>query len=280
MTIAISAICDAHHDTQTGNILLAADTLISYDVFSSNTNGTKLYSLPHGFFMTVGDSCSCCHQFNGYLYEGMESITFGSGFIEKVRLAISRAIELSMVWARSEIIANYGVTHEEYLHDRQMANREEIRYAIEEALLAIDVIVCGFSPRKEPIIVQITGSIVRECMNPGFACAGSGAPIALDWLNFRKQHNTLSTQRTYYHLMEALAHSKRSSPVGGSCHILLLKPEEPYKNVGLHSPLMQEWFDCFYPKPTELLDSAEQGQKFAEAFGIGNLAPKLSNAQK
>jgi hypothetical protein len=275
MTIAIAAICDSSHETQTGNIILATDTLFSWDVTTSNVAGSKLYQLPHGFFMTVGDSVSKCHQFGSYLYGDFEAILSSDPqFLTCIRLAIDHAIEECTIFSRREVVHSFGLTIEEFLARKNVHEWDPLVQAIRECMAEIDVLICGFSPQGHPMVFQVRGPQVTEQANPGFACAGSGDAIALDWLNFRKQNGSLSAQRTYYHVVEALSHTKRSIAVGGECHLLLLRPGQEQKDVGARSPLIQNWFNCFYPKATDVLDSPQQRQEFADAFAINDLSPK------
>ncbi len=65
MTIAIAAMCGNDHATQKGSIIVCTDTLIAWGLYTSNTSGTKLYDLPHGFFATMADDVSRSGSFAG-----------------------------------------------------------------------------------------------------------------------------------------------------------------------------------------------------------------------
>jgi hypothetical protein len=77
MTVTIAALCDANNDTQTGNFIMCADTLVSYCSkgvpLSGNLDGLKIYDLPHGFYVAIADDISRSHQVVRYLYHQMQS---------------------------------------------------------------------------------------------------------------------------------------------------------------------------------------------------------------
>jgi hypothetical protein len=280
LTIAIAAICDADNVSQTGNIILCTDTRIAWELETSNDNGYKIYDLPHGLFMTIGNSVSRSHQFNGYLHAALSEIDSSDpSFVEKVRMAIEYANATCRVWIRAEILAGHCISVDEFLHDKTLANRAELEQELQDATGDIDNIVCGFGPTKAPMIFHSDGVRICEFAIPGFACAGSGARVALDWLNFRKQSGFYTTQRTFYHVREAHSHADLSIGAGGACHMLLLRAGKRPKDIGQLTPMLQDWVNKFYPRNTDILDQQQYREMFVASFDIGDLEPTRSVSQ-
>ncbi len=237
MTIAIAAMCGNTHASQRGNIIVCTDTLISWGNHTSNTSGTKLYDLPHGFFATTASDVSRCRQFCGYLYAQLAKFEASDeAFVELVRLAIEDANQEFRASQLLTHLATFPVTKAEFLTDPDLVFRQQIIDEWRALSPEIDVIICGFSGGS-PMIVRTDGRHIQECMVPGFACSGSGESAALDWLNFRKQHGAMSVQRTYYHVREAHDYASLSIGVGELCNMLLLRPNEPYVDIGACTPL-------------------------------------------
>jgi hypothetical protein len=71
MTVTIAAICDSNHATQQANIIMCADTMVTYCAsgtpLSANQSGTKIFDLPCGFFAALADDISRSHQVESYL---------------------------------------------------------------------------------------------------------------------------------------------------------------------------------------------------------------------
>ncbi len=271
MTIAIAAICECKSKEQTGNIILCTDTMLSWDVESSNDAGYKIYDLPHGFFVAGSDSVSKTHQFSTYLYSKLNDIKPDDpSFVERVRLAIEAANQECRYWVLTEAAAEYGVTLRDYFHDKDLLPefRNNIHEYYRDKSLEMQAIVCGFSLVGTPMLFRTDGKTIEECMVPGFVCIGSGEPTARDWLNFRKQNQFISTQRTYYHVREAHAYAKLSIGVSDTCHMLLLRSGFPPVDIGKLTELLNKWTETLYPRKTDNLDDPRAWELFAQVYEV------------
>jgi hypothetical protein len=191
-------------------------------------------------------------------------------FVELVRLAIDGANQECRFWVLTEAAAEYGVSLSEYFHDKDLLPefRNNIHDYYRDKSLEMEAIICGFSPVGTPMIFRTNGKHIEECMVPGFVCIGSGEPTARDWLNFRKQNQFLSTQRTYYHVREAHAYAKLSTAVSDTCHMLLLRHGCPSVDIGKRTDLLDKWTTTLYPRNTDNLDDPRIWELFSKEYEV------------
>jgi hypothetical protein len=277
MTAIIGVLCDCNFEAQSGNIILSADKLITYSSegipVSSNNQGGKIYDLPNGFYAAIADDISRSHQIVSFLHTRMRRSNIeqnANSTVDLVKLALADTIDYVRVWIRREICADYGVSEDEFLHDDTLVERESIRAAIKAEIISTGLIVAGFSANKCPILFYTDCVGIQEQTNPGVFCGGSGSMAALNWLNFRGQNCFMSTQRTYFHVREAMHFAELSPVVGNTCATLLLQPGEPAVAIGEDRDrnLFPDWIKSFHLPDSTPLDSVERRQQFSVATGI------------
>lgn len=271
MTVTIAALCDANPSIQTANIIMCADTMISYCSggvpISSNLGGTKLYDLPHGFYAAISDDISRNHQAGSFLYNEMKSLDPSDPYlVDLVKLAIDRTGEYVRLWMRREVLADYGISLDEFLGKGRLTKRAEIAREIKERSISAQFTVGGFGANGCPVLLYTDCVNTQEQTNPGFFCAGAGMTAALDWLNFRGQNCFMSTQRTWYHVREAKDYATICPVVGSLNTTILLRPGEPPLNVSAVTTLSDSWFNDMYPRLTDKLDQPDKQIDFFTAY--------------
>lgn len=277
MTAILGLGCDYNHASQTGNIILCADELVSYSSdgipISSNAHGSKMYDLPCGFFVVIADDISRSHQVVSYLHNRMRELGVqpeSRETTDMVKLALSNTADYVRLWIRKEICASYGVSEDEFLHDKKLIERESIRTDLREAVISTELIVGGFGYNSSPILFYTNCIDIQEQTSPGIFCGGSGSTAALNWLNFRGQNCFMSTQRTYFHAREAMHFAELSRAVGQTCWTILLCPGEKATVIGMDKDIkfLNEWQTAFYVHKTDELDSPEKRAQFELALGM------------
>jgi hypothetical protein len=273
MTVTIGALCDATARVQQANIVMCADTLVSYcsggAPISGNIGGTKLYDLPHGFYAAISDDISRCHQVISFLYNEMDGIKHADPrFLDLVKVALDRTAEYVRLWMRREVLADYGVSLKEFLGKKKLVERFEIASEIRSRAISTQITIGGFGHNLSPILLFTDCINIQEQTNPGFFCAGAGMGAALDWLNFRQQNCFMSTQRTFYHIREAKQYAEVCPVVGGLNHTILLRPNKPFENLSVVTPLLEGWVKAMYPRFTDSLDKGLAREQFMAAYGI------------
>lgn len=273
VTVIIGALCGVRNATQTGNVILCADNLITYSVdgvpATSNERGTKIFDLPMGFYAAIADDISRCLHAVSYLWQKMSEIDAGdTRRIDLVKMAVLETGEYMRLWMRREILARHGVSLDEYLHDRDLACRSDIAREIAEESMPTQLIVGGFSQSGSPFLLYTDCVNVQEQTNPGFFCGGAGAVQALDWLNLRGQNGFMSIQRTAYHVHEAKRFAELSPVVGGTHHVLLLQHGQEAKNIGTNQAFLGRWLGAFYPRSTEVLDRPHAWDEFSNGYDL------------
>ncbi|HET9177061.1 MAG TPA: hypothetical protein VFQ24_01750 [Terriglobia bacterium] len=274
MTVTIAALCDAVSRTQTGNFIMCADTLISYSdasgtPVSGNPEGTKLYDLPHGFYMAIAGDISQSHQVVSYLHHQMTSFQASDpNLVDLIKLSLDRTAEYVRMWMRREVLADYGVSLDEFLGKRDLQKRDDIAGEIRDRVISTQVTVAGFTQAGKPVLFFTDCVNIQEQTNPGFFCGGAGANAALHWLNLRKQNCFMSTQRTWYHIREAKQFSEVCPVVGGLNHTILLRAGKPMVNVSAVKPLLNAWFQNMYPRTTDCLEEEATRQSFISEYEI------------
>jgi hypothetical protein len=252
---------------------MCADTLITFCSsgvpVSANQDGTKIYDLPHGFYVAISDDISRSHQVVSHLYREMEQFD-GSDprILDLTKLAIDRTAEYVRIWMRREVLAEYGVSLNEFLEAPQLAVRSEVANEIKNRVISTQLTIAGFSSTGNPILLFTDCVNTQEQSNPGFFCAGAGMGAALDWLNFREQKCFLSVPRTFYHVREAKQYAEVNPVVGGRNHTLLLRHGKPMVNVSEVRPTLQQWVSAMYPRETVALDKSVAWDQFAADYGI------------
>lgn len=273
MTVTITVLCGGSHAAQTANIIMCADTLVTYCAAgvpaSSNQNGTKIYDLPCGFFVAIADDISRSHQVVSYLQKQMEKLKPSDPRLtDLVKLAIDKTAEYVRLWMRREVLADYQYSEHEFLHDPNLVERTEIAHEIKSRVLATQLTIAGFSHANTPIMFFTDCVNTQEQSSPGFFCGGAGAELALSWLNFRGQNSFMSVQRSFYHVREAQAFSQLCPVVGGMHHVLLLRPGKPHFSLSQGSAVVTQWQTNYWPKPTDGLDNSIAWQELVANYGI------------
>jgi hypothetical protein len=272
MTVCIGALCDAKDVENTANIVLCADTLVTYaengTPVTSNPNGSKIFSLPLGFRCAIADDLTQSQVFVSKLVEAMKELDHNDPALhDRVKLAIEGTNEYIRNWLRLSIVQEFGVTLGEYLHDPNLIDRDKIRKEIANSRLPIEMIVAGFHGTR-PILFYSDSVHVQEQAILGFytaqdtrtAQSGSGADLALAWLNFREQMPFMSSQRTVYHILEAKRFAEQNPTVGKRTMVLFMVPGHTSMwdtNTGLPQ-IIQTWKAECYVKTTEQLDDDKQ----------------------
>lgn len=276
MTATVGILCDCNHNNNRGNILLCADHLITYSSngvpVSSNANGTKIYDLPLGFFVAIADDISRSHQVVSFLHDRIIRLGITSGSpstTDKIKLALADTITYVKLWIRKEICADYGVSEDEFLHDSSLTERDNIRADLRAATISTELIVGGFGFNESPVFFFTNCIEIREETSPGIFCGGSGSEAVLKWLNFREQNCFTSTQRSYYHLREAMEFARISPVVGKTCATILLQPGENAVVIGADKDkfFLPEWIKRFFPPSTVALDDPDWRHQFETALG-------------
>lgn len=272
MTVCIGALCDTKEIENTANIVLCADTLVTYTQegtpITSNPNGSKIFPLPLGFRCAVADDLTQSHVFVSKLVEVMRDLELNDPSLhDQVKLAIEATNEYIRNWLRLRILGDFGVTLGEYLHDKDLVDREKIREEISTSRAPIEMIVAGFNGMR-PILFYTDSVTIQEQPILGFYSAqdtrtfqsGGGADLALAWLNFREQMPFMSSQRTVYHILEAKRFAEQNPTVGKRSIVLFMAPGHTSMwdtNDGFPQ-VLQTWKAEFYVKTTEQLDDDRQ----------------------
>lgn len=276
MTVTIGAICEASHATQTGSIILCADTLVTHSYngmpISSNQHGSKVFDLPLGFCGALSDDISRGVHVRSYLYQVMQGIDpLDARRIDLVQSALLSTAEYVLKWVRAEVIGRHKITLDEFLQNRKLANRREIKEEIKNELIPTQLIIGGFSLTGGPILLFTDCIQTQQETTPGFFCGGAGGWAARDWLNMRGQNSSLSIARTAYHVHEAKRFAAKICPVvGNGHHALLLRHNQPVVSVGGDRDVMAKWLAEYQPRDTGALDSAEAYADFAKAYDISD----------
>jgi hypothetical protein len=273
MTVTIASMCDVNYASQTCNFIMNADTLISHlkgeMPVTSNPNGSKIYELPCGFYVAIADDISRSHQVVSYLHKRMEGITPGHPkTYDKVKEALEKTEKYVRLWMRDEVLADWQVSEDEFLHDKKLVSRKEIAAEIKNRVIATQLIIAGFGHNNSPVLLFTDCTHIEEQTSPGFFCGGSGAWAATDWLNFREQNCGMSTQRTFYHVREAQRFATVCPTVGESSKTILLRPGKPMVNLTKETALLSQWMSDMYPRSTDALADEKAWSDFAAAYDI------------
>ena len=277
MTVTIGAICGASHALQTGSIVLCADTLATWfdlqgNPISSNPAGSKLFDLPLGFYGAISADISTSVQVVSQLHHLMSRIAPNDpNRIDLLELALAETGEYVRTWMRKEVLGEYRVTLDEFLHDPALREREEIKARIGDLLIPTSLIIVGFSLTGSAILIYTDCINTQRQTNPGFFTGGAGDGLARDWLNMREQNSFMSVPRTVYHVHEAKRFAERSPVVGKRHQILLLRHNQPVVSVGGDRQIMNDWLSKYQPQNTAVLDSAEAYADLAKAYDISDL---------
>jgi hypothetical protein len=272
MTVCIGALCDGKEIENTANIILCADTLVTFTSdgtpTTSNPNGSKIFPLPLGFRCAVADDLTDSHIFVSKLVDGMRGLSPNDpGLYDKIKLAIEKTNEYIRNWRRLRVVAEFGVSLDEFLHDPNLAVRQQIQEELAISRIPIEMIVAGFSGTR-PILFYTDSVTVQEQTSLGFftatdsraAGAGSGGDLALSWLNFRQQMLFMSSQRTFFHVLEAKKFSELNPLVGTRTIILFMAPgHTSMLDLDRSTPqLVKNWGSEFHVKPTIRLDEDKE----------------------
>jgi hypothetical protein len=188
--------------------------------------------------------------------------------IDLIEAAIQATAEYVRSWMRQEVLGRYGITLDEFLHAKKLAERSAIKEEIAREAIPTQMIIGGFSLTGSPILLYTDCVNTQRQTSPGFFCGGAGGGAALDWLNMREQNSSMSIQRTVYHVHEAKRFSERSPVVGLRHNAILLRCNQSMVAVGGNRPFLSSWLTEHMPKPTSDLDSAQAWEDFAQAYGI------------
>ncbi len=280
MTLCIGALCDAKELENTANIVLCADTLVTYaengTPVSSNPNGSKIFPLPHGFRCAIADDLTQSQVFVSKLADAMEELSPNDPALhDKIKLALEGTNEYIRNWLRLSILQEFGVELGEYLHDPDLAVREEIRQEIASSRAPVEMIVAGFNGPR-PILFYTDSVHIQEQTSLGFYTAkdtrtvqsGSGADLALAWLNFREQMLFMTSQRTVYHVLEAKRFAEQNPTVGTRSIVLFMAPGRTsmLDTVAGLPQIVQTWKAECYVKTTEQIDDERQHEVLFSLF--------------
>ena len=277
LTIGIGLLCEGG-----ARILLAADTLMTYTAqgqpISGNRNVSKFYPLPHKFAACIADDSRVSNTLAAHLFASMEKLDPNErSFADRVRLALESAFDTTFVWCRSELLRGCGITEDEWLHDSNLipAKRKKADRAVNGFQVPVQILVAGFNGSANdegPILLQ--GSYGRVDTIHDYAPIGSGADVALHWLNVREQNAHMSVTKSYYHIKEATFFCSHNPTVGDRSHVILLAPGfAEMLSPKQSSHLVQKWWELLGPKSTSVLDEDAPRKDFEDAFGI-TLPPK------
>lgn len=272
MTVCIGALCDANSAEHTANIVLCADTLVTYTEsgipVSSNPNGSKIFPLPLGFWCAIADDLTQSQVFVSKLADALKGLDANDPALhDLVKLAIEGTNEYARNWLRLSILQQFGVELGEYLDDPNLVQREEIRHEIANTRVPIEMIVAGFKGTR-PILFHTDSVNVQEQAILGFYTAndtrtiqsGSGADLALAWLNFREQMPFMTSQRTVYHILEAKRFAEQNPTVGKRSIVLFLTPKGAsiLDTIDGIPQILNTWKSACYVKTTEQIDDPKQ----------------------
>jgi hypothetical protein len=276
MTVCIGALCDAKDVENTANIILCADTLVTYTSggvpVTSNPNGSKIFSLPLGFRCAIADDLTNSHVYVSKLADGMRGLSPNDpALYDKVELALQNTNEYIRNHLRLKVCSDFHVTLDEYLHDPNLVQRQQIDDALDNYRVPVEMIIAGFCGGK-PLLFHSDSLDIQEEVTVGFYTAadkrqqpstsqiGSGGDLALYWLNFRMQSLFMSSQRTAYHVMEAKAFAEQNPTVGKRGVILFMSESgtSMLDTLGGLPQIIQTWKDLYYIKNTEPLDRDAQ----------------------
>jgi predicted Zn-dependent protease with MMP-like domain len=274
MTITITALCGADSAAQTGSFIMCADTLVSWSSegvpVSGNLGGSKIYKMPNGFYAAVCDDISRASQIISYLYTQMEKFEPSNPqLIDLVKNALDDTSEYVRLWMRREVLADYGVSEDEFLHDATLANRHEIAGEIKNRAMSTQITIAGFKDTGAPILLFSDCIASQEQSAPGFFCAGgAGNFAALNWLNFRQQNCFMSIQRTFFHVREAKQFSEVCPVVGELNQTILLRHGKEPVNLSSVTPLVSRWFANMFPATTDVLEKPDTWNQLVAEYGI------------
>jgi hypothetical protein len=202
------------------------------------------------------------------LADAMEGLTPGDPALhDRIKLALEGTNEYIRNWLRLSILQEFGVELGEYLHDADLAVREEIKHEIANSRAPVEMIVAGFNGTR-PILFYTDSGHIQEETSLGFYTAkdtrtvqsGSGTDLALAWLNFREQMLFMSSQRTVYHVLEAKRFAEQNPTVGKRSVILFMTPGHTsmLDTVDGIPQILQTWKAECYVKTTEQIDDIKQ----------------------
>jgi hypothetical protein len=296
MTLALGLMADSKDaptvpDPCTSSILLCADTLASYiaasalalplQVATTSPYQSKIYPLPHCFFAAFCDDYAVSHHVASVLYVGLQNLdpTLPE-FRSNARKAVVEAFKMTFLMLRPQYLTTWGVSEEEFLHDPKLdpAVKQGLtdRLQAEWENLPAQLLVAG-QTANGPLLVNacpgFTAPWVRE--TTAYFAIGSPAESALSWLRFRKQHNALSVQRSFFHMWEATRFCQTDPTVGRHLQAVLMQPNETPIVLKGRGTILDTWNAEFGVRDTEKMESGDYRTSFETAFGI-----KLSNAQK
>ena len=299
MTLAIGLMADSKPATtpsepDTSTVILCADTLASYvapspitlpiQVATTSPYQSKIYPLPHGFYAAFCDDYAVSHHVAALLYVGLARLDPNDPtFREQARKAVVKAFEHLFLMLRPQYLIPYGITEDEFLHDATLdpGLRDRIIELLRDEwkYLPTQLIVAGQTRRGPLLLLASTGDSpwVKETT---FAWAiGSPAESAYSWLRFRSQHNALSVQRSFFHIMEAKRFCQSDPTVGPHTQGVLLSPNEAPIELSGRGTLLESWQNEFGLRSTNKLDTGEYQVSFETAFNI-KLNPMLSESQR
>jgi hypothetical protein len=300
MTLVIGMMADSKsavtpNDPDTSSILLSADTLASYvapsaitlplQIPATSPYQSKIYPLPHGFYAGFCDDYAVSHHVAAVLYVGLQKLDPSlPAFRSEARKAVAKAFELTFLMLRPQYLTTWGVSEDEFLHDSTLAPslKQELVSRLNEEWnqLPAQLIVAG-QTRNGPLLVNaFTGGgapWVKE--TTAYFAIGSPQESALSWLRFRKQHNALSVQRSFFHMFEAQQFCQSDPTVGRRLQAVLLQPNESPVVLKGRGTLLDTWKAEFGLRSTDKLDMGEYQASFETAFQI-KLTPMLSISQR
>jgi hypothetical protein len=272
MTVCIGTLCDANDTENTANIILCADTLVTYTVggspFTTNINGSKLFPLPLGFYCALCDDLTNSHVFVSHLADDMRKLSADDpALYDRVKLCIESTAEYIRKWRLLEILGRRGITLDEYLHDAALVVRPKIEEELSNPDLPVGLIVGGFKG-EQPMLFYNDGINTQEQTTLGFFAAGAGELLATCWLNFREQSLAMSSQRTFYHVLEAKKFAEKNPTVGRRTAILYMTPTSvSMLDLDQSVPtIVAQLRDRFWTRNTILLDKAEEREPIFSVF--------------
>lgn len=290
MTLIVGALCDADDRKHTANIILCADRRVTFSQggipVSSNPNGSKLFDLPCGFYGGISDDLTHGHVFVSKLADGMRNLDPADpALLDRVKLSLADTTQYAQAWMVKDILKQYGVSHNEWLHDKKLADRQQIQEELRTSRPLVEIIVAGFS-RGHPVLLYTDCVNIQEQTGLGFytggrrsvakrrpkgfmgaAFAGAAGDLALYWLNFRQQALFMSAQRTCFHMMEAKRFAHQNQTIGGETVILFLRPNEDTLALGYppYPSYFDGWSKEFWFKKTDRLQDEDRNE-FLQAF--------------
>jgi len=226
--------------------------------------------MPHGFYIAISDDINRASQVVSYLYTEMQKFQSSDPrLIDLVKKALDRTSEYVRLWMRSEVLADYGVTEDEFLHDATLVNRNEIALEIKNRAMSAQLTIAGFKETGAPILLFTDCVTSQEQGAPGFFCTGgAGHFAALSWLNFRQQNCYMSIQRTFFHVREAKQFSEVCPVVGRLNNTLLLRHRKSPVNLSALTPGLDTLFKNIFPRTTDALEKPDTWDWLATEYGI------------